>query len=92
MATTPNLKRHADLVDRMATTLGIDLEGKMMEGALQIDTLGDVVLACTGCSDPEGCDRWLATHEGEGQAEIGTAPGMCRNSDVFALLKKGGRA
>ena len=78
-------KRHADLVDRMATTLGLDLEEKMMEGQLQIDTLGDAVLRCTGCSDPDGCERWLAEQTGIAP----DSPPMCRNADLFDLLKQG---
>ena len=80
-------KRHADLVDRMATTLGLDLEEKIMEGKLQIDSLGDVVLRCTGCTDPEGCEAWLDAQGGDAPE----APGMCRNADLFEMLKKGKR-
>ena len=84
---TANLtyRKHADLVDRMANTLGLDLEEKAMEGKLQIDTLGDAVLHCKGCSDPEGCERWLAAQTGTAEE----APGMCRNADLFELLKEG---
>lgn len=78
-------KRHADLVDRMANALGLDLEEKIMEGKLQIDTLGDAVLRCTGCTDPTACEGWLATVEGVAPE----APGMCRNVDLFELLKQG---
>ena len=87
---TANLtnKRHADLFDRMASALGIDLEEKIMQGQLQIDTLGDAVLRCTGCSDPQGCERWLAVQE-DVAAE---GPEMCRNTDLFKLLKRGKHA
>ena len=88
MASNATNKRHADLVDRMASALGIDLEEKIMQGQLQIDTLGDAVLRCTGCADPEACERWLA--EQEGVAAKG--PEMCRNSDLFELLKQGKNA
>ena len=80
-------RRHADLVDRMANTLGVDLEEKIFEGQLQIDTLGDAVLQCTGCRNPEGCERWLAEQKGTADE----APGMCRNADLFDLLKEGRR-
>ena len=80
-----NRNRHAALVDRMARTLGLDLEEKIMEGKLEIDTLGDAVLKCTGCTDPDGCEHWLDAQE-DTAAE---APGICRNRDLFKLLKQG---
>jgi len=87
MAQTPNYKRHVDLVDRMASTLGLDLEDAMARGALRIDMLGDVVLRCTGCADPGGCDRWLSA-----QHQLAdSTPDMCRNGDFFDQKKNGGR-
>lgn len=85
MSMNLNRNRHADLVDRMANSLGIDLEEKILEGQLQIDTLGDAVLSCTGCSDPDGCERWLESREGVAH----DAPAMCRNGELFKLLKQG---
>ena len=84
MSSNSNYKRHAALVDKMATTLGIDLEQKVMEGQLQMDSLSDAVLSCTGCSDPEGCEHWL-----EQNTTADHAPGMCRNVDMFEMLKNG---
>jgi hypothetical protein len=81
-----NKSRHADLVDRMATTLGLDLDRKVLEGRLDPDTLEDAVLACTGCADVEGCERWLATREEQAEA----APSACRNAALFRVLKQGG--
>lgn len=81
-------KRHADLVDRMANAQGIDLELAIMEGRLPIDTLGEAVLGCTGCADPEGCEAWLQAQQGTAE----TTPPMCRNADLFETLKNGGRA
>ena len=80
-----NRNRHADLVDRMGRALGLDLEEKIMAGKLQIDTLADAVLSCTGCSDPDRCERWLADRD----APVDDAPGMCRNRDLFELLRQG---
>ncbi|MGR3462040.1 MAG: DUF6455 family protein [Roseovarius sp.] len=75
------LKRHADLVDRMAAAQGVDLEETMMAGHLTPGELGDAVLACTGCAAPEVCEHWLAAHEA-GEA----APDYCRNSTFLAEL------
>ena len=87
MQSTSTLKRHAQLVDRMANSLGVDLEQKIMEGQMTFDTLGDVVLACTGCVNPETCEKWLQ------QNKTATAtPDFCRNTDVFSLLMAGKHA
>ncbi|WP_371225885.1 DUF6455 family protein [Roseovarius sp. 2305UL8-3] len=82
------LKEHADLVDRMAGTVGVDLEQVMMEGRMTFDELGDAVLSCTGCSQPETCKKWLALQE----EVVETAPGYCRNRDMFRRLEAGGHA
>jgi len=69
-------------MDRMATTRGIDLEETMMAGQLTPGELGDAVMACTSCSAPEACGKWLAAHETGATA----TPGYCRNADLFAEL------
>lgn len=76
------LKRHATLVDRMAGTLGLDLEEIALRGEVSVDEIGDAVLACTGCTRPDACDHWLDTHE----AGADHPPGYCRNADLFARL------
>jgi hypothetical protein len=81
MLSNLTLKRHADLVDRMATAQGVDLEESMMAGHLTPGELGDAVLACTGCAAPEACEHWLAAHDaGE------SAPGYCRNTELLVDL------
>lgn len=78
------LKYHADLVDRMARTVGVDLEGAVLDGTARFDDLADAVLRCADCSDPGHCARWLAEAETRDQP-----PGYCRNGDLFAALKTG---
>lgn len=81
------LRRHADLMDRMAKALGLDLEELILMGQLEVATVGDAVLACTGCTDAEGCDRWLAMQKGPASE----TPPVCRNSKLFSDLKAGRR-
>jgi hypothetical protein len=88
MTTNTTIKRHADLVDRMATARGVDLEQATMEGRLSFDRLTDAVLACTGCAHPGECEAWLGAQSGVAEA----TPGYCRNADLFETLKSGGRA
>lgn len=88
MADTLTLKHHATLVDQMAETLGLDLEEKVFEGQLDPAAVSDAVLRCTGCSNPEGCAVWMKAQEG---LRPRSAPVMCRNGEVFDLLKSGKR-
>lgn len=88
MPETTTLKRHAALVDRMANTIGIDLEEKLMQGMLEVDTISDAVLNCTGCSNPCGCEDWLDAHD----AGADEPPSICRNIELFDRLKAGKHA
>lgn len=88
MQSTLTLKRHAALVDRMATSLGVDLEQKIIEGQMPFEALGEMVLACTGCANPDTCEHWLDETRSE-TAEA--APDYCRNGGLFALLRDGKR-
>ncbi|HKL06813.1 MAG TPA: DUF6455 family protein [Roseovarius sp.] len=85
MSSTTTLKRHAGLVDRMANTVGVDLEEKVMQGQLDFDGISDAVLNCVGCTAPDECEHWLALNS----SGADSAPGMCRNSELFATLKAG---
>jgi len=81
MQSSRSFKRHADLVDLMATAQGVDLEEARMAGHLTPGALAEAVLACTGCAAPGACEHWLDTHEaGE------RAPAYCRNADLLADL------
>ncbi|NIY96262.1 hypothetical protein HC022_08370 [Salipiger sp. HF18] len=78
-----DFKRHAMLVDHMATTLGLDLEEQMMRGRLSLSQLEDAVLNCTGCTQPCACEQWLGA-----QAETAPdAPDYCRNAALFENLR-----
>ena len=88
MPSSKTIRRHAVLVDRMATTLGRDLEEEVMRGRLSPDELPDMVLRCTACANPDGCEAWLRQQE---DAATGprpeTTPYYCRTGDVFDALK-----
>lgn len=86
MHDTKTLKRHANLVDRMAGAQGLDLEEQMLRGKLGMMALEDAVLSCTGCTQPCACEKWLDAL-GEDVAE--TTPDYCRNTALFQELKDG---
>ncbi|MEP2782357.1 MAG: DUF6455 family protein [Pseudoruegeria sp.] len=76
-------RRHAALVDHMAETLGVDLEEQVFRGNIGINDIGDAVLNCTGCTQADDCDHWLAKQKGVSER----TPAYCRNSEMFVALK-----
>ena len=78
------IRTHAALVDRMASALGLDLEEEVMSGRLDYDELPDLVLRCTGCSQPDTCAAWLNAEHGVEEH----APCYCRNAKALESLRK----
>ncbi|WP_109313235.1 DUF6455 family protein [Ruegeria sp. AU67] len=75
------LKRHAELVDQMATHVGVDLEDAAIGGDVSIDQISDAVLRCSDCSNPDHCAQFLA-QSAQGQK----TPEYCRNTSLFDRL------
>jgi len=73
--------KHMGLMTQMASTLGVDLDEAELRGDLPPEMRDDMVLACTGCSDPTGCEKWLAQNR-----TADAAPGYCRNRDILSAL------
>lgn len=84
MADPNTLKHHADLVDRMAQTVDVDLEDAVLSGAARFDDIADAVLKCTQCSNPGHCEDWL-----DRTRQADAPPTYCKNSALFARLKPG---
>ncbi|WP_299138007.1 DUF6455 family protein [uncultured Tateyamaria sp.] len=82
MSTTARLKHHATLVDRMATARGLDLQEAALRGALTPADQSELVLRCAGCVRTDHCAAWL-------DAQTGTTPDYCRNTQAFGALAKG---
>jgi hypothetical protein len=76
------LKRHAALVDKMATARGLDLQEAAMRAHLTPGDLSDMVLRCAGCTNADGCEKWLDRQVGA----VSQTPDYCRNDDEFAAL------
>ncbi|MBY6082463.1 DUF6455 family protein [Ruegeria arenilitoris] len=81
MSRREELRRHAALVDRMALKLGVDLQEAAIGGSVSIDEITDAVLRCTGCTNPDHCDRALALRSSDGRP-----PEYCRNQELLARL------
>ena len=86
MTDVAKLKHHADLLDRMASAVGVDLEqATAAVGGLTLDDLADAVLRCAGCPDPDHCATWLAART----EPVADTPGYCRNRELLARLGEG---
>lgn len=83
MTPKATLKRHADLLDRMAVQVGVDLQEAALAGAVSLDQLSDAVLRCAECPDPDCCARGLA---GEGFG--GQSPEFCSNREMLDRLSR----
>lgn len=81
MSRREELRRHAALVDRMALKLGVDLQEAAIGGSVSIDEITDAVLRCTGCTNPDHCDRALVLQNSDGRP-----PEYCRNQELLARL------
>lgn len=78
------LRKHAALVDRMASARGVDLEESALRGHISPDGISDAVLSCTSCTNPEQCRQWLDSRQGPEAA----TPGYCRNAELFDDLER----
>ena len=76
--------KHADLVNRMADTLGVDLAEETLRGELPPQDLRATVLNCMGCREAGACETWLAEHSEGADA----TPGSCRNKERLEALAR----
>ena len=79
MSSSSRLQHHERLMSRMAEANGVDLDLAMQRGDLGPDLYLGAAKSCTGCSDPERCERFLD----EGRSGI---PDFCRNGDMIRRL------
>jgi len=75
--------RHAELVDKMAETLGVDLAEAVQRGELPPQKLRSSVFNCMGCRQADACEHWLEEHAGG--ADL--TPEYCRNDALFRQLR-----
>ena len=78
------LKRHADLMDTMASHVGVDLEEEILRGRLDAGDVSDMVLRCASCANPGDCADRLANPD----TQI-SLPSYCRNAELLEKLGTG---
>jgi len=84
MTLTDKFHRHAKLVERMASRVGVDLDEALQRSELPAAEFLEGVYTCIGCENVEACEHWLEA-PGEG---ADAAPGYCRNAKLFKSLSK----
>lgn len=76
------IDKHAELVGRMAETVGADLAEAMQRGDLTPEEYRSAVLSCTSCRGAGDCQEWLDAHSDGAEA----TPGYCRNKALLESL------
>ncbi|MBN2906380.1 MAG: hypothetical protein JXJ18_06720 [Rhodobacteraceae bacterium] len=74
---------HAELVEKMAEALGVDLAEETMAGRWTPEEMQATVSRCLGCTDPAHCKGWLE----ENKAGVEETPGYCRNKDLLEAMR-----
>ena len=77
------IDRHANLVNRMADTVGADMGAALLEGRVTAEDLRGAVLRCTRCAHVETCVGWLGRNEAAG---ADATPEYCRNRQLMARV------
>ena len=75
--------RHARLVSQMADKVGLDVIESMQRGELDSEDLRNMVHSCEGCTDPEACERMMASG-----VPVENPPEYCRNSERLSQWKR----
>ncbi|MHC0053395.1 DUF6455 family protein [Actibacterium sp. D379-3] len=78
------LDEHADLVQRMADVLGVDLAEEMQAGRLTPEQFRSTVLRCVGCLEAGECQHFLALNAESGSDET---PSFCRNKAELEAMR-----
>lgn len=79
MSVISRIEKHRTLMNRMADTVGFDIEAEMQSGRLTPEDNADFLSRCLGCRKTEACGDWMAMQGGHADQ----APSYCRNRDAF---------
>ena len=77
------IDRHADLMNRMATTVHADLDLAVMRADLSAQELRNAIFTCIGCEGGCDCESWLDAHAGGAD----DTPSYCRNREMLLRLQ-----
>lgn len=71
------------LVQAMARTAGVNLQGEVATGRISEPMFFEMVARCASCQKAETCVRWMA----EGAFDAPNIPGYCLNHEVIETLR-----
>lgn len=72
-------------MERMAETLGLNIDAEYDANIVSRRQLDRAVARCRQCEQTEGCEIWLEDHAG-GSRE---APSLCANKALFDHMRSG---
>ncbi|MCW1932587.1 DUF6455 family protein [Pararhodobacter zhoushanensis] len=78
------IDQHADLMNRMATTVHADLDEAIIRADLSAQELRNAIFTCIGCTGVCDCESWLEAHA-DGADET---PAYCRNGALLQRLQR----
>ncbi len=77
------IDRHANLVNRMADTVGADMGQALLDGRVTPQDLRGAVLRCARCEHVGKCVSWLGRHDATG---ADATPAYCSNRRLMARV------
>lgn len=80
MSITSRIDHHETLMRRMADRNGADLDLALQSGIVSPGEVRAAVLSCTGCTQPDDCQRRLE------QGKDGL-PDYCRNAEMIDQVR-----
>lgn len=73
------LEKHADLVNQMGKTLGLDMAANVRTSEAFAVELRNQVFRCMNCAQVDACETFLAAHPDGADR----APNYCQNRELF---------
>lgn len=80
MSTTSKTAHHEQLMERMATRNGADLDLARQSGLIEGTEIVEALVACMGCSDAGDCKSRL-------DRELPGLPDYCRNASLISRVE-----
>ncbi len=80
MSYIERLVHHEQLMTRMASQNGADIDLALMTGAMTPSDLHEATFRCMGCTQTSNCEKRME------EGELGV-PDYCRNADMIAEVR-----
>ncbi|CUH66076.1 hypothetical protein TG4357_02221 [Thalassovita gelatinovora] len=77
------ISHHADVMDRMAETMGADFASRIQADPAVAYQYRSAVMRCSSCKHDAECSVWMDHHSSASQT-----PRYCRNKDLLEALSE----